>query len=247
MGKQGGWMWLALALNGFAFVTVNYLIYTARWQFIARNGDSYRKPPTISRAISDPVIGEPFALWITLAGIGLVVSVAILAWHYLALVRRLERPGRALRLVAWTAMPLIVALQVAASLGMHWLSAYRFPNAHEMHMMGSYTFFLAQAMVIVLFTVYNAALLCDRNGLLMLELDRRASRRWVALRLVTGLLSIAIIIAYFTFFTLKDSYEYPDYPVLYMFYVSTEPMVITSFLLVLMLCHGDLHRQPRRD
>lgn len=245
------WSWaarlglLALVLNGFAILTVNYWIYTARWAFIARNSAHYTKPPTISRAISDPVIGVPFSFWVTISAICLVVGVAVLAVHYVRLLRFLDRPSRYLRLASLVLMPVIMALQAASSVGMHLLSAYRFPDAHEMHMAGSYTFFVSQAVLIVFFTIYNHALLRDRASLDRLVALGVIGRRWVRVRFFAGLGSIALVGVYFALFTAKDAYEYPDAALLYVAYVSTEPMVITSFLLVLGLCHADLYRRRR--
>lgn len=235
---------VALVVNGFAVVTVNYWIYTARWDFIDGN-PGYRKPPTISRAISDPTIGEPFSAWVTLSGLLLVLGVWVLALHYLRLLRALDRPRRYLRLSSRALLPAIMLLQPAASVGMYLLSNFRFPDANVAHMVGSYLFFVSQALVVLLFTVYNHALLRDRTSLDRLVAIGALRRRWVRIRYRAGLASVALIAVYFTLFRLKDVYEYPEAPGLYIAYVTTEPVVISSFLLVLGLCHADLHGRRR--
>jgi len=236
---------LALVLNGFAILTVNFWIYTARWDFIVRNPD-YHKPPTISRAISDPAIGAPFSVWVTLSGIFLVVGVGILGLHFMRVVRLIEQPSRYQRLAGSVLIPAVFVLQGVSAVGMHLLSTYRFPESRDMHMIGSYTFFVAQALLVVLFTFYNHALLRDRAGLARLASLGVLSARWVRARFYTGLVSIGLVVLYFALFKAKDMYEYPEAPLLYLAYVTTEPMVISSFLLVLGLCHVDLHRVRRR-
>jgi len=249
--QRAGWgpaQWvalMALILNGFAFFAVNYWIYTARWTFIARNSDHYHRPPTISRAISDPVVGEPFALWMTISGLCLVAGVALLVLLYLRLAWWLRPPFGYLWVGLWMLIPAIAVLQGIASLGIYWLGHYRFPDANEMHMVGSYSFFEAQALVVAFFTLVNLAMRRDSDNLTRLDAAMLIDPRWVRVRIIAGLVSLSLVVAYFALFKLKDIYIYETAPVLYLAYVSVEPMAISSFLLVLALAHVDLFRRPR--
>jgi len=235
----------ALALNGFAIVTVNYWIYTARWEYIDRNGSFYKRPPTISRAISDPVIGEPFAFWMTISAICLGVGVALLTLIYLWIAGRLRPKFGYLWVALWVLGPAAAILQGVASLGIYWLSSYRFPSAHEMHMIGSYSFFVSQALVVLLYTLLNHALLRHKECLQRLDDAALIAPHWVRARFIFGLVSLSLVVVYFVLFTLKDVYAYDDARGLYLFYVSVEPAVITSFLLVLAMAHADLFLRPR--
>ncbi len=244
-GPAGLWLWLALGLNGFAIVTVTYWIYTARWEFIERNGETYTKPPTISRAISDPVIGDPFSVWITISSVCLVIGVGILALRHIGLIRRYGDCGRYLTVAALVGWPAVIVLQAASALGITWLSNYRFPDFNDMHMLGSYLFFISQALVVVLVTIFNHALLRERSGLALLVSDARVRHGWVRARYYAGLLSVTMSALYFGLFALKGIYEGALAPVLYTAYVSFELAALTSFMLVLGLLHGDLHGSRR--
>ncbi|MDK9695839.1 MAG: Frag1/DRAM/Sfk1 family protein [Siculibacillus sp.] len=113
---------------------------------------------TISRAISDPAIGEPFAFWVTIAAVLLWISVHAILWMFIA-----QHPGRpaistardrASRLL-WAAMWVTMT---ATCIGMVMLSHFRLgdgPAGHRLHMIGSYVFFAGQAVTILFAAVYN--------------------------------------------------------------------------------------------
>lgn len=232
---------LALLLNGFSILVVNFWIYYARALFI-KIATYYREPPTISRAISEPVIGEPFAFWVTLSGLLLIVGVSILILRMILQLRDLPKPSRYVRISGFILLPILALMQALSALGMHWLSVYRFPLAHEMHMVGSYTFFLSQMIVVILFTIYNHALLRDQESLSMLHSRGNLHRAAVRLRFLIGLFCLALVVVYFSFFVLKDVYPYLSWPALHLWYTLFELAVISSFLFLLALVHLDLFR-----
>jgi len=238
------WMaWGAIALNGFAFLTVNYWIYTARWTYIDRNLSPGDGPPTISRAISDPFVGEPFAIWITLSGICLVFGVFLLVATFWRQLASLSSAGPILHIAKWVLLPGILALQISSAIGMHWLSIYRFPDAHEAHMVGSYTFFGSQALVVLLFTLFNLALLRNQGTLAQLENNGHLAIKWVRRRFWFGLFCLFYTGVYGWLFMAKSSATFGDNATIYVAYVSAEPTLISSFLLLLLLCHFDLFRR----
>jgi hypothetical protein len=137
----------AIALNAFAVVTVNFWIYHSRIVFSERHPDYVAvDPPTISRAISDNSIGDPFALWITLSAVALVLCYLVLARLYLrtAALLRPAAPGTARALTVGVA--LMMLFRLGASAGMVILSWYRFPDHNAAHMAGSYLFFTSEAL-----------------------------------------------------------------------------------------------------
>lgn len=115
--------------------------------------------PTISRAISDPAIGEPFAFWVTLAALLLWPATHGILWMLAA-----ELPDRAVLGPARhrLARGLFVAMSVcmtATCVGMVWLARFRLgatAEEHRMHMIGSYVFFAGQATTIFLCAVHHA-------------------------------------------------------------------------------------------
>ena len=232
----------ALCLALFSMVVVNYWIYSARWWFIKTQSDVYFLPPTISRAIAIDFIGDPFAFWITVSAVCLAVCVGLMVAHYIGMRRHLVRPRRLLWAAVFVIMPLIVLTQAAASVGMHMLSVYRFPDFHTMHMVGSYTFFANQALVIVLYTIFNHAVLRDPDNALRLELAGELSIAWVRRRRALGLFCIAFTLVYFALFQAKNVYPYEEFPWIYIGYVSAEPALISMFLFVLVLSFADKFR-----
>jgi hypothetical protein len=147
----------------FGMITVPAIVLPAilwaRWAFARLHPDA--DPAiylTISRAISDPAIGEPFARWVTLAALILLPSTHFLLWMIIA-----EHPKR--DLLGATRDRICRALFVAASasmiatcVGMIMLSHYRLGASgdYQMHMVGSYVFFIGQALTILLVAIYHA-------------------------------------------------------------------------------------------
>ncbi len=231
----------ALFLNVFVFVVVNFCIYWARWRWI--EADPTGRPPTISLAISSSDIGPVFAIWVSVSAVCLVFGVWLLIWHYLGLLKRCLAPKRSLTNTIVVSAILVAVAQPVSALGMHWLSTFRLPFAAELHMTGSYMFFVAQAFVVLIFSIVNMMLLNDVDSLSEMEVKGLVTRRWVKIRLVTGVISVILALAYLGLFFAKDHFVYPEYPLVYRAYVSVEPMVITSFLLVLVMCHADMFRR----
>lgn len=226
---------LAVALNGFAIIVVNYWIYTARWRYIALFPDRVAEdPPTISRAIEAPSIGEPFSFWVTVSGICLVYGVYWNAFYFRRLAARSTDPSGYVRGILAYGPALVVLMQASAALGMYLLSSYRFPDYHGMHMVGSYMFFLSQVFVII-----GGTLMCDavlRGYGRMGPKDRAYLSGGAGLRFrrLFGIASVVLTVVYLTLFVLKGIDLGAANAGLYLAYVSVEPMVISGFL----LCHG---------
>lgn len=227
---------ISIAFTGFVIIAVNLLIYRARILFAARNPDAVaERPPTISLAISDPSVGEPFASWLLLCAPLLFVGVLFLvlsAWI------ELQKGGgagsrREQRLIA-ALCAIVVLLQGLAAIGMVTLSQFRFPHFAAQHMQGSYLFFFAQAFVVVFgeFLSRRFALLpVDR--VLITAPSARFRRRYVWVPIALG-------VAYLALFILKDvDFGSLNTP-LYAGYTSTEPLLLSSFLLYVLTYHVDM-------
>lgn len=232
---------LAIAANLFAVVTVTFWIYYARILFSALRPDYVSvQSPTISRAISEPSVGVPFSVWITLSAVLLVFGVFWLVTFYRRLLPQIDAPSRYLAQAISVGAPLIMVLQAMAGVGMYMLSSYRFPDFNEMHMVGSYLFFLSQALVVIIATVQCDALLRDRASLTALKKAGLMSPGMVLLRKRLGQFSIGLTLLYIILFKLKDIDLNVMNDYIYIAYTTTEPLLITAFLLVLALFQTDL-------
>lgn len=240
-GARRVWPLVALAANLFALATVGFWIFAARARYIAANPEeTANKPPTISGAIADPAIGEPFAFWVTVSAVLLLFGVFFNAQFY----RQLPRAVPDLRggLKTWFhIMPLIVlALQALAGVGMYILSNFRFPDHRDAHMMGSYIFFTSQALVVVFGAVLCHIVLRDRASLADLANRRLLSPRALKIRRGLGIVSFGSVLLYLILFIIKDINLAPLNEEIYWLYTSTEPTLIAIFLVFLGLFQTDL-------
>lgn len=143
--------WGALLTLIPAVVVINFQVYWVRVLFIKAHPEEVAvKPPTISGAISDPAIGVPFAHWMSvmapalLVGLFLVGYLLVCAWR-----RGIASPAlgeRGMR-VFWG---MSTVVQLVSSVGILLLSWNRFPEGRDLHMLGSYIFFAAQFVMIVI-------------------------------------------------------------------------------------------------
>lgn len=232
-----------IVANTLVFLVVNYWIYAARFMFIDTH-PAYvaKRPPTISRAISDNLIGDPFAFWITASAVLLALAMVPIAVLY----RRSrnttsgisERLGTKLRLFP----SLAVASQFLAAIGMYMLSNFRFPDNGALHMIGSYLFFGFEAL-----TVTFSAIACwylTRNATVIsrLHADPSISPIMSAFRWKLGILVLAMAATYIILFLIKDLNLPINAKAIYATYVMLEPAVITGFLTYLLTFNIDFVR-----
>ena len=227
---------VSLALTGFVIVAVNILIYRARVVFGQNNPEYIAvEPATISRAISDPIVGEPFAAWMAICAPILFVGVAALV---LAARREVRRAGSSVsgqdyRIITLLCVTVAI-LQGMASFGMVILSHYRFPNFHEMHMVGSYLFFFSQAFVVVFGDILTRRIVKQPQHCSMVTVRMARFRRtYIWLPILLG-------IAYLSLFVLKGFDLGAINEKLYIAYTITEPLLISSFLGYILTLHVDM-------
>ena len=227
---------LSVAMTGFVIVAVNIQIYLARYLYGYYNPETLTgKPATISRAISDPQVGEPFANWMLLCAPLLAIGVALMI---LAALIELHRNGgapdpREFRSLVRLCL-IVVVLQVLAAIGMVMLSQYRFPHFNKMHMKGSYLFFFSQAFVVMFgeFVSRRFAKLPQDRTILSSEMARlRKVYVWVPV-LLCGL--------YLFLFIAKDFELGRVNKPLYLVYTVTEPLLLSAFLGYILTYHIDM-------
>lgn len=222
------------------------LMLWARHSFLALHPDYMDDPPTISRAINDPVVGVPFADLILVIAALVATVIPILAWAYLLAIAGAQAgPGR--RMVMHGLLALMLLCQLAASGGMVLTTQYTFDTSDRLHMLGSYIFFFFQA-----FTVLFGASLC-RMLLRQKEFHAIPDAAWQfrpamhRYRFRFALLIVAIAVFYGILFIAKD-HELPvsKYAV-QVVYTQTEVVVIGCFVLFLGTYAVDIYHMVRED
>lgn len=216
---------LSVICTTYVVIVVNSLIYSARWQFINFHpARTAHKPPTISRAISDVRVGEPFADWMAICAPLLFVGVALLALAGLRELMASGSPSRATLLRISILTGLLILVQGMAAIGMVMLSQFRFPDHHQLHMSGSYLFFFSQAFVVVLGELVSRSYAkLPPEGRLLLPKMAQLRTLYVKIPIVLGVIYLAL-------FVLKGfdlgAFSHP----LYIGYVSVEPVLLSAFL-----------------
>uniref|UniRef100_UPI003BAA6548 hypothetical protein n=1 Tax=Stappia sp. TaxID=1870903 RepID=UPI003BAA6548 len=213
----------------------------ARFAFYQRHPDYVQESaPTISRAISDPFIGAPFAM--TILAVTAVIFTALVflsrafqvtiahVWHDTPeQVRRRSRLSR-----------IMIACQVIGSSGMVLCTQYTFENGHDLHMLGSYLFFIFQMLAI------------GMNGFLCTRIvradhggpwpDTALSPVATRFRVMFSKVVVVAALIYFTLFAIKRM----DLPVteytIYYVYTVQEIITISAFILYLMTFSLDAYR-----
>lgn len=232
--RSAGLAVIEILCVGYVIVTVNYQIYAARFDFIATHSAYVaEQPPTVSRAISDPLIGDGFGFWISLSAVVLFFGIAALLLLGLNEVKGpmsgLHRRGLNLRAV------IVMFLQTGSCTGMVILSQFRFPDYNDIHMVGSYLFFFSQAFMLIACEVFF-------RRVYQLADDRRSflHPKMVSFRKKAIGVPVALGIVYLGLFVVKSYDLGAANDIFYQLYVWTEPALITSFLLFILLYHVDV-------
>lgn len=197
---------------------------------------------TISRAISDPAIGEPFAVWVTLAAGILWFSTHYILWMFVA-----QHPDRSetgiardrIARVLWGAMSLSMT---ATSIGMVMLSHYRLgggADQHRLHMIGSYLFFGSQTTTIFLVAVYHSTIATARRAAFSTAFF---SDRW---RSRAGYAVVLAAVLYGVVYQVKSMDLGATTRYVVSFYVQLETVLIIAFLAYLAGFSIDTHRFAR--
>lgn len=229
------------AMLATAFVTpvVIWQVHAARHQFIENNPEYMARnfPPTISGALADPTVGEPFHVWITICAILLPLAVVVIASLYYDTGRSIVDIAPRLSKVLRLGTPVTVLVQMVASFGMWMLSGFRFPDHNAEHMLGSYMFFSAQAVVVLIATILCFALARSRVISTRLENGPRGLLRpaLCRARALFGLFCVLMTLGYLVLFIAKDMALPVDIHMVYELYVRTELVVISGFVVFLAL------------
>lgn len=222
---SAGLIALASVTTGFVVVAVNALIYWAR-SFYAEHHPEFmaERPATISQSLSDRIVGPFFADWMLICAPVLFLGVTALLWAGWRDLRRsgLGSAGDRRRILILTVF--LGGLQGMASSGMIMLSQFRFPDHHELHMVGSYLFFFSQAFVVVTGEMLSRSYMRLPEGATFLSgAGARIRRAFVWVPIVLG-------VSYLALFVLKGYDLGAIYDTLYAAYTITEPLLISSFL-----------------
>lgn len=221
------------------------LVLWTRREFIVHHPDYADDPPTISRAISDPVIGSTFGDMILLIT-ALIAAAAplILAAYWLTFARApLDRSGRA---AAYVAVATLGMLQFAASAGMVLTTQFTFATNHDLHMLGSYIFFAFQAAAILLATAMCSTILRLRKTHGLPSSHFYLMPRMQRIRIRLGLAVVGLSAAYGVLFAIKDWPLPASRYAVQIIYTQCEVLTIASFVLFLGSYAVDIHAMVRR-
>lgn len=216
----------------------------ARWAFYQRHPDYVQhSAPTISRAISDPFIGAPFAATILAVSIVIGLALIALANGFRLAIAHVHAEDADLRRRNNTFVNIMLACQVVGSSGMVMCTQYTFYNNHDLHMIGSYLFFIGQILAIGMNGVLCARLTrADTGGdWPLLAVSRSAS----ALRVRVSKAVVVIALGYFFLFAIKK-FDLPvsEYSIYYV-YTLQEIVTISAFICYLMTYSLDMHSIAR--
>lgn len=231
-------LWSGIFLSLAPIVIVNFWIYRALVVYAANNPEIVAaRPVTISRAITEPAVAGDFAAWVTLSAALLVPAVAIVAVIHLRFAASLGPQGWGIAAAGYA----LVVFQTVSGIGMITLSWFRFPDHDEVHMVGSYFFFVGQSLVIVSAMVATV-LVGRRAGASTTPLHPWAGR----VRVWLGYVVVALALAYLVFFVVKDMALGAASGVIYRLYTLAEPTLISCYLVFWATYLIDLARLIRR-
>ena len=217
----------------------------ARLAFYQRHPDYIMESaPTISRAISDPFIGGPFAMTI-LAVTGVIFTALVfLSRAFQVTIAHVWRDNPAQARRCGRLSRIMIACQVVGSSGMVLCTQYTFDNGHDLHMLGSYLFFIFQMLAIGMNGFLCTRIVRADNG--SPWPDAALSPAATRFRVMLSKVVIVTALIYFTLFAIKRM----DLPVteytIYYVYTVQEIITISAFILYLMTFSLDTYRLVAR-
>ncbi|WP_249690328.1 Frag1/DRAM/Sfk1 family protein [Stappia sp. WLB 29] len=221
-----------------------YMMVWARWTFYERHPDYIQhSAPTVSRAITDPYIGDPFAA--AILGVAVVIALAILPISYAFYGAISARAGHLPKVAAGLRrmMAVFLVMQVLGTSGMVICTQVTFRHDHDLHMLGSYLFFVFQALSILMSGIITTRLLRlpDTGRPSYLRLGSRYTRLRRTLAFATaGLAGIYVVL-----FLVKGL----DLPVteytIYYIYTVQEIVTISAYIVQVMLYAPEVYRIAR--
>ncbi|MGH1423984.1 MAG: hypothetical protein ACRBBU_04605 [Pseudooceanicola sp.] len=225
---------IGFVLNLFTPIVTVYWCIRARSEWIAMYPvEAARKPPTISRAISEPSIGDPFAFWVTTSAVVSLLGMSLIALLYARTIHATPMADAADRRRLRRAATGLVLTQLPLSIGMTMLSQFSLGATDDLHMAGSYVFFVSASLVQLL------GILTSLSALALLRHDPSMAYRGLIhplaakLRLWAASITLATAIGYLALFIAKDTSLRT--PTLYQAYVQTEVVLILFFSTFLLL------------
>ncbi|MCC4246879.1 hypothetical protein [Stappia indica] len=221
-----------------------YMMVWARWTFYERHPDYIQQSaPTVSRAITDPYIGDPFAAAIVAVAVVIALAAVPIAYAYYGAIS--ARAGHMPKVAASLRrmMALFLVMQALGTTGMVICTQITFRHDHDLHMLGSYLFFVFQALAILMSGIITTRLmrLPDTGRPSYLRLGSRYTRfRRAASFFTAGLAGL-----YVALFLVKGM----DLPVteytIYYIYTVQEIVTISAYITQVMLYAPEIYRIVR--
>ena len=221
-----------------------YMMVWARWAFYERHPDYIlRSAPTVSRAITDPAIGDPFAAAILAVAIVIALAMVPLSFAFLGAISaragHLPRVATSLRRL----LAVFLVMQALGTTGMVICTQVTFRHDHDLHMLGSYLFFVFQALSILMSGILTTRLLRlpDTGRPTYLRLGSRYTRLRRDLAFVTaGLAGFYVLL----FLVKGMDLPIPEYDIYYAYTVQ-EIVTISAYIVHFMLYAPEIYRMAR--
>lgn len=222
------------------------LVLWARATFISLHPEYYIDPPTISRSINDPLVGRFFAqLILVITGL-IVITLPMLTAAYLQAISRLKA-GRVRRAGMYVNLLLVLVLQFIASTGMVMTTQYTFAVDRNMHMLGSYIFFIFQAVTILLAANLCRMLHGHKVKLGISDDDWEFPAVMHRFRIKFAMVIAGLAVTYGILFKVKD-FKLPfDGYIIQVAYTQCEVIVIACFVLFIGSYAADIFHMVRHD
>lgn len=185
------------------------------------------RPPTVSRAIAEPIIGDPFAMWIVLVAVLQAFAVLRIAQAtYRTVLSPPPARHRSLSVAMFASMLGAEALAVA---GVVILSQYTGSVSDYWHQTGSYMMFFGNGMAILLFGIFITLVEGQRTqgtphpAAMPLPYEPKIHTRFAWLTSLVG-----ILFGYLYFYGFDDLMPYNEYAFRLAFAMSELVLLVAS-------------------
>lgn len=172
----------------------------------------------------------------------LIVAAVPIAWLYWRAAMALPPHLAGLKRLLLVCVAAALAAHFVGSTGMGILSAYRGPDFGDMHMVGSYLFFVSETLAMLVVAGLNWHLARDPQARAALEEGGWLSPRAAWLRGRLAAASVVVACIFMGLFLWKDLDIAFLYDEIYLVYVLSEPAMISFFLVIFATYYPELIR-----
>ena len=222
------------------------LVLWARFTFINLHPEYLSDPPTISRSINDPIVGARFADLVLVITALILVILPVVTLAYGLAISQITLKSRQ-RIVMYVLLSTVLVLQLVASGGMVLTTQFTFAIDRDIHMLGSYIFFISQALAIITAATLCRILLSHKTELGIADHDWQFRPVMHRFRFRFAIFIVGLVILYGVLFVLKDHQLPISSYVVQIVYTQCEVIVIACYVLFLGSYAVDIHHMVQQD